>query len=157
MNKEHRMMKVKNWRTSFLFRWPIAGLFGLLIVVCPVVRGQTIPADQMRFYTPKWEGERFEDGRPKVPDDILQRMRQVTHEEAWAVMKNEGYRHQYEADWLRIHPDSVLVGRAFTAQFMPGRPDVHQAIDDKGPRRRTYSGTKFLAHRRTPARRRVRR
>ena len=102
------------------------------IVLWTPTRAQTITAEQMRFYTPLWQGERFDDGRPKVPDEVLKRMRQVTHEEAWAVMKNEGYRHQYEEGWLSIHPDSVLVGRAFTAEFMPGRPDVHQAIDDKG-------------------------
>ena len=93
---------------------------------------QTISAEQMKLYTPLWEGERFADGRPKVPDDILERMKLVTHEEAWAVMKNEGFRHQYEEGWLCIHPDSVLTGRAFTAMFMPGRPDVYEAILDKG-------------------------
>ena len=93
---------------------------------------QTISAEQMRFYTPLWEGERFADGRPKVPDELLGRIARATHEEAWAVMKNAGYRHQYEEGWLSIHPDSVLVGRAFTAQFMPGRPDVHKVIDEKG-------------------------
>ena len=103
-----------------------------LLFVNTVSVAQTISAEQMRFYTPLWEGERFDDGRPMVPDEVLQRMRHATHEEAWAVMKNEGYRHQYEEGWLSIHPDSVLVGRAFTAEFMPGRPDVHQAIDDRG-------------------------
>lgn len=103
-----------------------------LLGVSVTLWGQTITAEQMRFYTPLWEGERFEDGRPKVPEDVLERMKQVTHEEAWAVMKNEGYLHQYEEGWMCIHPDSVLVGRALTAQFMPGRPDVHKAIDDKG-------------------------
>jgi hypothetical protein len=29
-------------------------------------------------YTPDWKGERFPDGRPKVPDGILQRMKSVT-------------------------------------------------------------------------------
>ncbi len=93
---------------------------------------QTIPKEQMVFYTKLWKGERFPDGRPKVPDALLERMKLVTHEEAWAVMKNEGYRHQYEEGWLCIHPDSVLVGRAFTAMFMPGRPDVYEAILEKG-------------------------
>ena len=104
----------------------------LLTVLLSPAFAQTITVEQMQFYTPEWKGERFADGRPKVPDEVLRRMRSVTHEEAWAVMKNEGYRHQYEEDWLSIHPDSVLIGRAFTAQFMPGRPDVHQAIDEKG-------------------------
>ena len=126
------MMKVGKRCNTELFVWSAAKLLVLLIALGPEVRAQTITAQQMRFYTPLWEGERYDDGRPKVPDDILQRMRHATHEEAWAVMKNEGYRHQYEEGWLSIHPDSVLVGRAFTAEFMPGRPDVHQAIDDRG-------------------------
>ena len=126
------MMKINKRCKTELFVWSAVGLLVLLIALRPDVRAQTITAQQMRFYTPLWEGERFEDGRPRVPDDILQRMRHATHEEAWAVMKNEGYRHQYEEGWLSIHPDSVLVGRAFTAEFMPGRPDVHQAIDDRG-------------------------
>ena len=108
-------------------------LFSLFsIIAVGIGYAQTISVEQMRFYTPQWEGERFEDGRPRVPDAVLQRIRHATHEEAWAVMKNEGYRHQYEEGWLSIHPDSVLVGRAFTAEFMPGRPDVHQAVDERG-------------------------
>ncbi|EAZ79381.1 RraA family protein [Algoriphagus machipongonensis] len=94
---------------------------------------QKISKEEMLFLTQKWTGERFEDGRPKVSDDILRRMKEVTHDEAWAVMKNEGYRYQYADGWgLTINPDSVLVGRALTATFMPGRPDIHDAIDERG-------------------------
>ncbi|MBN3582947.1 RraA family protein [Algoriphagus aestuarii] len=94
---------------------------------------QQISKEEMLFLTQKWTGERFENGRPKVPDDILKRMKDVTHDEAWAVMKNEGYRYQYADGWgLTINPDSVLVGRALTATFMPGRPDIHDAIDERG-------------------------
>ncbi len=82
--------------------------------------------------TPEWKGERFPDGRPKVPDAILKRMKLVTHEEAWSVMRGANFKFQYEEGWLCIHPDSVLVGRALTAMFMPGRPDVHQVIDSVG-------------------------
>ena len=121
----------RNLKTGFLWRLS-AGLLLVLTNVGAIVHAQTITAEEMRFYTPQWEGERFADGRPKVPGDVLRRIRHATHEEAWAVMKNEGYRHQYEEGWLSIHPDSVLVGRAFTAEFMPGRPDVHKAIDDRG-------------------------
>ena len=28
--------------------------------------------------TPEWKGDRFPDGRPKVPDDIIRRMKPVT-------------------------------------------------------------------------------
>ena len=83
--------------------------------------------------TPDWNGERFPDGRPKVPDDILKRMKPVTIEEAWATISGAGYRYQVAEGFGQIiNPDSVLVGRAFTTSFMPGRPDVWKAIDSMG-------------------------
>jgi regulator of RNase E activity RraA len=91
-----------------------------------------ISKEQLIALTPEWKGERFPDGRPKVPDKILQRMKAVSVEEAWAVMKNAGYAYQIAEGWLMINPDSVLVGRAVTATFMPGRPDVWKAIDSAG-------------------------
>ena len=91
-----------------------------------------ITKEQLIALTPFWKGERFADGRPKVPDDILKRMKSVSVEEAWAVMKNAGYGYQVAEGWQVINPDSVLVGRAVTATFMPGRPDVWKAIDSAG-------------------------
>ncbi|MGH9612974.1 MAG: RraA family protein [Bryobacteraceae bacterium] len=88
--------------------------------------------DDVIKYTPDWKGERFPDGRPKVPDSILDRMKSVTLEEAWAVLRDAGFNHQYEDGWLSIHPDKVLVGRALTAEWMPGRPDVQKVIEEQG-------------------------
>ncbi len=83
--------------------------------------------------TPDWKGERFPDGRPKVSDDILKRMKPVTIEEAWAIISGAGYKYQIADGWGQIiNPDSVLVGRAYTTTFMPGRPDVWRAIDSMG-------------------------
>lgn len=96
------------------------------------IHSQQISKEELLFLTPEWKGARFEDGRPKVADDILKRMKSVSLEEAWAVLKNEGYRYQIAEDWKLINPDSVLVGRAVTATFMPGRPDVWKAIDERG-------------------------
>jgi regulator of RNase E activity RraA len=93
---------------------------------------QQISREELVFLTPEWKGERFPDGRPKVPDAILDRMKLVTLEEAWAVLRNENFKHQYEDGWQVINPDSVLVGRAVTATFMPGRPDIHRVIDERG-------------------------
>ncbi|GIU75992.1 MAG: hypothetical protein KatS3mg004_3079 [Bryobacteraceae bacterium] len=90
--------------------------------------------DHLIRYTPEWKGERFPDGRPRVPDGILKRMREVTLEEAWAVLRNEGYNYQYEDGWLEIHPGKVLVGRALTAAWVPGRPDIHRVIEAEGKR-----------------------
>ena len=94
--------------------------------------GQQISKEEMLFLTPLWNGERFADGRPKVSDALLQRLKSVTLEEAWAVLKNANFKHNYEDGWQTINPDSVLVGRALTATFMPGRPDIQRVIDDRG-------------------------
>ena len=91
-----------------------------------------ITRDQLIALTPEWKGERFADGRPKVPDNIINRIKSVSVEEAWAVMKNAGYGYQVAEGWQVINPDSVLVGRAVTATFMPARPDVWKAIDSAG-------------------------
>jgi regulator of RNase E activity RraA len=104
----------------------------LVLFTCMGVQSQQISKEELIFLTPEWKGERFPDGRPKVPDNILQRMRQVSQEEAWAVMKNAGYGYQIAENWQQINPDSVLVGRAVTATFMPARPDVWGAIDARG-------------------------
>ena len=76
--------------------------------------------------TAAWKGERFPDGRPKVADDILERMKMVTLNEAVSVLLEKGYRYQFDGNWIRINPDKVLVGRAITVQFMPLRPDMSQ-------------------------------
>jgi regulator of RNase E activity RraA len=93
---------------------------------------QQISKEELIYLTREWTGERFEDGRPKVSDELLRRMRLVTHDEAWAVMKGAGYIYQYADGWEIINPDSILIGRAVTATFMPGRPDIHNAIDERG-------------------------
>ena len=104
----------------------------LSLVFVQSVAGQQISKEELVFLTPEWEGERFPDGRPRVPDSILERMKLVTLEEAWAVLKGANFNHQYDDGWMMINPDSILVGRAATAIFIPGRPDIHRVIDDKG-------------------------
>ncbi len=105
-----------------------------LFACCETANSQQvqISKEQLLALTPEWKGERFADGRPKVPDALLKRMKSVSVEEAWAVMKNAGYGYQLAEGWQVINPDSVLVGRAVTATFMPARPDVWKAIDSLG-------------------------
>ncbi|HKH63073.1 MAG TPA: hypothetical protein VKA49_19670 [Flavitalea sp.] len=92
----------------------------------------TPTADQIKIYTPDWKGERSPDGRPKVSDKFLNRLKNVSMEEAWGYLRNKGYNNQYENDWIVIRPDSAMVGRVVTAQYMPLRPDVDKLIKDKG-------------------------
>lgn len=90
--------------------------------------------EELIEYTPEWEGERFADGRPKVPDDILDRMRNVSITQAWGVIRGPGYNWQYEDGWICTHPGQVLVGRALTAMYMPRRPVMRQVMEEKGER-----------------------
>src|ERR687885_88608 len=76
--------------------------------------------------------ERFADGRPRVPDDLLERMKHVTTEQAWGVLREHGYHRQFEGNWMQTHPGTILVGRAVTAQFLPHRPDYYDAIQQTG-------------------------
>ena len=107
-------------------------LLPALALVAQAAFAQQISRDELVFLTPDWEGERFADGRPRVPDDILERMKLVTLEEAWAVLRGERFNYQYEGDWQILNPDAVLVGRAVTATFVPGRPDIHGRFDERG-------------------------
>ena len=115
-----------------MFRLKLIFMIFILSSFYEATKAQQISKEELIFLTPEWKGERFADGRPKVPDDILKRMKNVSQEEAWAVMKNAGYGYQVAEGWQQINPDSVLVGRAVTATFMPARPDVWGAIDARG-------------------------
>jgi len=76
--------------------------------------------------------DRFPDGRPRVPDDLLERMKLVTTEEAWGILRQHGYDRQFEGNWMETHPGTISVGRVVTAQFLPHRPDYHDAIQQAG-------------------------
>ena len=115
-----------------MFQLKLIFMIFMLSSFYEATKAQQISKEELIFLTPEWKGERFPDGRPKVPDDILKRMKNVSQEEAWAVMKNAGYGYQVAEGWQQINPDSVLVGRAVTATFMPARPDVWGAIDARG-------------------------
>lgn len=93
---------------------------------------QTIPKEELIFLTSAWKGERFPDGRPKVPDDLIRRARNVGIEEAWQVLKNDGYVNQFEGNWKMVNDTTKIVGRVLTASFMPSRPDVEKNIKDRG-------------------------
>ena len=86
----------------------------------------TFTHDQMIKYTAKNPFERFEDGRPKAPDALLEKCKDLSAEEVWAVMPGAKFNNQYEGNWQILHPERKLVGRAVTAQFMPYRPDVDE-------------------------------
>lgn len=85
--------------------------------------------EQRAALNTEWKGERTPDGRPRVPDAILERMKTVSAEEAWSVLREAKYDRQFEGGWKVIHPGNRLVGRVVTAQFMPMRPDLNAMIN----------------------------
>ena len=93
---------------------------------------EMLSRDRIIALTPENPYDRFDDGRPRVPDDILERMRKVTTEEAWGVLNGKDYRYQFEGDWLNLHPERILVGRAVTGRFVPTRPDLNEVILKQG-------------------------
>ena len=90
--------------------------------------------------TPEWKGERLPDGRPKVSQDILRRMRNITFEEAWAPLWDRGYRNNWECSFKVTSPGTVLVGRAVTVVMVPRRPDLDQVLMDIGAKEEGHKG-----------------
>lgn len=88
--------------------------------------------EQRMEFTRDWQGDRFTDGRPKVPDSVLDSLRNVDAEEAWGVLRESGFPNQFEGGWKVINPGERLVGRVVTAVFMPLRPDVNGVIKENG-------------------------
>ena len=120
-----------------------------LYIVLPFVLGllcvgsslaQTIPKDELIFLTSEWKGERFPDGRPKIPDELLERAKHIGIDDAWTVLKNEGYTNQFAGDWKTVKDDVPVIGRAVTAMFMPSRPDVEKHIKERGTTKQGRKG-----------------
>lgn len=84
--------------------------------------------------------DRFPDGRPRVPDDLLARMQNTTTEQAWGVLRKHGYHLQFEGNWMQTHPEKILVGRCVTAQMLPHRPDFHDLIQESGTQQGRIGG-----------------
>ena len=103
------------------------------ILVAPPMRAQinTLTKEQMIEYTAQNPFERFPDGRPKVPDAIIERAKGLSAEEVFGVLPGKGFRNQYEDGFQVLHPGKKMVGRAFTVQFMPTRPDVETVMNAK--------------------------
>lgn len=111
--------------------WVLVALF-LFSPVCALAQVGVFSREALIKHTPMWTGERFADGRPKVADDLVERMKRVSIEEAWGVCRGHGFNNQFEGNFVVTGETPLLVGRAVTAYFHPVRPDVNQAITDQG-------------------------
>jgi 4-hydroxy-4-methyl-2-oxoglutarate aldolase len=95
--------------------------------------------EQIIEFTPQNPFDRSADGRPKVPDELLKKLQDVSAEEVWTILNKHNYNNQFSSNWKILHPDKRLIGRAVTAQFMPLREDVLNVVEAKanvsGPKR----------------------
>jgi 4-hydroxy-4-methyl-2-oxoglutarate aldolase len=106
----------------------------LFLLISAFSKSQNVGSspEYIKALTPEWKGERFPDGRPKVSDAILERLKNISIEEAWGVLRNKGFQNQFEGDWTIINPDQPMTGRVVTAQYMPLRPDYEKYIKERG-------------------------
>ena len=112
------------------------GVLAMALAACPA-RAQLFdfPKDRLVDYSEPNPFDRSADGRPKVPDNLLRQARELSAEEIWAVLEEKGYKNQYADGFRILHPDKPMVGRAFTVQFMPMRPDVEHIAEAKAKAR----------------------
>lgn len=107
-----------------------------LLFACSLLNAQAVmqSPEYIKALTAEWKGERFADGRPKVSDNLLERLKQITLEEAWAELIEQGYFNQFEGNWklLNENDHNVMTGRAVTAQFMPARTDLENQVIEQG-------------------------
>ena len=83
--------------------------------------------------TPSSPFGRREDGRPDTPDDLIERLKLVTNDEAWGVLeKRHEYHYAFEGDWMHFQPDVPLTGRVVTARYVPNRPDLNEVVQGIG-------------------------
>ena len=112
----------------------LAASISVATLLMPVVSDAqlfTWTRDQMVEATAQNPFERFSDGRPKIPDALIERARGLSAEEVWAVLPGQGFRNQYADGFRVLHPEHKLAGRAFTVQFMPLRPDLEGVINTR--------------------------
>jgi 4-hydroxy-4-methyl-2-oxoglutarate aldolase len=111
----------------------LAALALSVLLIPAVAQAQifSLTREQMIEYTAQNPFDRFPDGRPKVPDGLIARARSLSAEEVLAILPGKGFRNQYEDGFQILHPGKKLVGRAFTVQFMPLRPDLDGVINAK--------------------------
>jgi regulator of RNase E activity RraA len=108
-------------------------LISNLVLITGWLSAQTISKEEMIFLTSEWKGERFPDGRPRIPDDLLERAKRIMIDDAWNALRNEGYHNQFEGGWKMVN-ETLMTGRAVTAMYLPSRPDVERNIKERGAR-----------------------
>jgi 4-hydroxy-4-methyl-2-oxoglutarate aldolase len=120
-------------RVKIFARFVCAACF--LASFCAQAQLFTFPKQDLIDYTAKSPFDRLPDGRPKVPDSMIERARDLSAEDVWATLQEKGLNNQYADGFQVLHPGKTLAGRAFTVQFMPVRSDVEDVAEAKAKER----------------------
>ena len=109
-------------------------LFSIVISITISATAQNVGStpEQIKAITALWKGERLPDGRPKVSDEMLERLKNIPLEAAWSVLRNRGYESQFEGSWTVLFPEEGMTGRVVSAQYMPLRPDLDEWVKAQG-------------------------
>jgi 4-hydroxy-4-methyl-2-oxoglutarate aldolase len=123
------------------------GVFVISLLASTSANAQlyTFSKQELIDYTAKSPFDRLADGRPKVPDAMIERARDLSSEEVWATLHEEGFKNQYADGFQVLHPGKTMVGRAFTVQFMPLRADVDEITKNKAKQRGLHDLTNQTA------------
>jgi 4-hydroxy-4-methyl-2-oxoglutarate aldolase len=113
-------------------------LFLVLFLLPAAAQMHTLTREQLMQYTQQNPFERFPDGRPKVPDALLEKLKAMSAEEVLSIVR-KGFANQYADGFHVVSPGKNMVGRAMTLQLMPLRPDVAD-VDQKAWREKHGGG-----------------
>lgn len=135
-------------KEDVISKTPQATLLGVWVALfaalatAPYARGQiwSLSREQLIHYTAQNPFDRFPDGRPKVPDALLEKMKEMSAEEI--TIARHGFTQQFVDGMQILSPGKNMVGRAMTLQLMPLRPDVGDVIQAD----RTQKGLGRLSH-----------
>lgn len=111
----------------------------LILAIAAHAQLLTLSKEQMLTLTAKNPYERFEDGRPKVPDAMIERIRALSAEDVWSILPGKGFPNHFAGGFTLTKPGQKLAGRAVTAQFMPARGDLDEVIT-AGGKQKGYAG-----------------
>lgn len=139
-------MKIKN----LIYSLCLVLLGGIILAPSVSAQPSSLTKEEMLYYTSVWTGDRFPDGRPKVSDDIIRRMKYVAVTEAWQTLnglsdaaagqgaisfgetRRSTYSNQYFGEMKLMRDDVTICGRASTIQFLPYRPDLNGLVQQQG-------------------------
>src|ERR1700730_10489598 len=86
-------------------------LIGATVLACAFATAVPAPSqvkmtkEQILFYTSDWKGERFPDGRPKIPDDLLKRALEVSIEDVWEYLGKSRWARPFARGFQGLHPE----------------------------------------------------